>query len=152
MPYCCPVSWRSCSIGTIGLAPSQAPALQRWDSWWGRSWPGSFLSWLACQLSCIHGIGASSPALPWIVHPVLQPVRGRASFPTLMPSGLAYSHPHHQGQLYCAVQERCKAHSPNCWCRWAFHLSWLGGQFSCLHLSHIHATATTRQTSWGDVS
>lgn len=25
------------------------------------------------------------------------------------------SHPHHQGQIYCAAQARCRAHSPQCY-------------------------------------
>lgn len=42
------------------------------------------------KLSCIHTIGTSSPALFWLVHPMLQPERGSASSHTLMHSGLAH--------------------------------------------------------------
>lgn len=36
---CCPVSWRSCSFGSTGPAPSFAPAVNRW----GRCWSGWIL-------------------------------------------------------------------------------------------------------------
>ena len=45
---------------------------------------------------------------------VLQQVRDRVSSPALMPMGLDSPHPHHQSQLYCAAQARCRACSPEC--------------------------------------
>ena len=32
-----PVSWRSCSFGSVGMTPSHAPAVHRWSRCWGRT-------------------------------------------------------------------------------------------------------------------
>lgn len=50
-----------------------------------------------------------SPALHLLAYPVEQEARGRASSSVLAPSGLAHSHLHQQGQLFCITQARCKA-------------------------------------------
>ena len=81
-----PVSWRSCSFGSVGMTPSHAPAVHRWSRCWGRTTQiGLVGSWV--------GQPASSPApvslgpvllcCPGKVHgplsQVLQQVRGGAS-------------------------------------------------------------------------
>jgi hypothetical protein len=89
---CCPVSQRSCSFGSSGLASSQAPAAHQWSRCWDGSTqspgsgPGKYLNWSAHQLSC----RVNPPALLLLAHSVLQPARGRANFPALLPLGLAH--------------------------------------------------------------
>jgi hypothetical protein len=68
------LSWRSCSFGAAGPAPSCAPAVHQW----GRRWtgptqspgsePGWYLSRSACQLSLTHTTRVSSPLLPPLAH------------------------------------------------------------------------------------
>lgn len=48
---------------------------------------GLGLGWPAYQLSFILGPRASSPALPWLDHPVCPPARGVTSSPVLIPMG-----------------------------------------------------------------
>jgi hypothetical protein len=44
---CCPVSWRSCSLGSAILAPSCVPTVHRQSRYWGRltQSPGSGPGW-----------------------------------------------------------------------------------------------------------
>jgi hypothetical protein len=64
------VSWRPCNFGSAGLASSHAPAAHRWvDAGVGQlsaldlGLHGSWVSWSALQLSCIHATRASSSSL-----------------------------------------------------------------------------------------
>jgi hypothetical protein len=109
---CFLVSWRSCSFESAGLAPSWTPAVHQWGRCWDGqtqspgSGPGWYLIWSAHQLCCTHTTRASSPALPWLALPMLQPARSRVRYPALMLSGPAYLLPFQQAQLYCAAQVR----------------------------------------------
>lgn len=77
-------------------------------------------------LTCSHDSGASSPNCcrwRWArgkgriphTHATSQQTSGLASPLALSPSGLANPRPCHLGQLYCAVQEKCRANSPKLW-------------------------------------
>lgn len=85
---CCPVSWRSCSFGTVGPASSFTPAIHRWGKilGWTIQSPGSgpkrYLSWSACLFSA------------------------------LMPSGLAHQQPPQSGLALPCCSGKCRAHSP----------------------------------------
>lgn len=65
-----PVSWRSCSFGSAGAAPSCAPADHRWGGCWGwpthhpRLWARVVADWSVHQLSLTLTTQASSPSLP----------------------------------------------------------------------------------------
>lgn len=48
-------------------------------------------------------------------HATSPPTSGLVSPLALSPSGLANLRPCHLGQLCCAVQEKCRAHSPKLW-------------------------------------
>lgn len=88
---CCPVSCRHLSFGSVELAPSCLPATHQLGRCWGgtiqSSGPGpdGYLIWSAHQLFHIHTTMVSSPALPWLTHPMLLPAPGRPSSPALMP-------------------------------------------------------------------
>ena len=93
----CPVSWRSHSFESEGLAPSWTPAVYRWGRYWGAptqspgSVPEKDLSCSARQPSCSHALRAGSPVTPSTqVRSTLlrQPVRDMASSPikTLEPA------------------------------------------------------------------
>ena len=89
----------------------------------------------------------SSPAMPQLVHPVLQLARGRVSSPTLMPSVLmTHLHPCHKSQLDCAPQLRCGAHSPQ-YCSW-----WGQDQISCSHDPRASSTHCCRWWGWGGIT
>lgn len=69
--------------------------------------------------------------------------------------GQTHLHPHHQGQLYCAVQVRSRACFPKC-CSWkgvrpALSLSWLvASSFNCLRWCRVGVgvnTSVARQNS-----
>lgn len=66
--HLCLVSWRSCSCGSSGSAPSHSPALHRWGECWGE---------------LTHRPG-SQPGWCWVDRP--------ASFPSLTPTGRALQH------------------------------------------------------------
>lgn len=91
----CPVSGRSCSFGSAGLAPSLTPAvtdgvgvgvgwLKALDLGLGSSWAGQPTSSVPTPPGWV-----SSPACPQLVHPMLQMARGRDSTSTLLTSGPA---------------------------------------------------------------
>jgi hypothetical protein len=110
--FCCPVSWRSFSFRSVGLAPTHVPAGHQWGRCWvgptecPGSGPGRYMSWSASELSCTHTTRMSSLASPWLDHSMSQPSGVRTSSSTLMYSGLAYQCLYHQGQLYCVTQLR----------------------------------------------
>jgi hypothetical protein len=52
----------------------------------------------------------SSPALPQLVQPMLQPARSRANPPALLPFGLIHLYPYQKGQF----QTRCRVCSTEC--------------------------------------
>ena len=54
-----------------------------------------------------HTIIANSPALP-----LPQPEWSKGSSPAFMPYVLAHSYAHHQDQIYCAAQVRCRTCPP----------------------------------------
>jgi hypothetical protein len=113
-----PVLWGSCSFGSVGRAPSFTPAVHQYGLCWGGpiqspgSGAGRYLE-LISPLALLHPHHqGSSPAVPWLAHPMLQSARSRDSSPALMTSGPVHLCPHHQGQLYSAAQARCRVQSP----------------------------------------
>lgn len=82
-----------CSCRSVGPAPSYIQQFTDEVDVGVRS----ILSWSAHQLSSTHTTRASSSALPWLVHPTLQPASGRASSTILMPSGPAHQCTWRQG-------------------------------------------------------
>ena len=116
--------WRSCSFESVGTAPSCAPAVHQC----GRCWGGPI------QRSGSGPERYVNWSVCWLSGSLT----------------LACLHPCHQGQLYCAAQERYRDYSIK-YCSWlgegsAFLLSCLQGQFSrnaqvrgggqvCLHSS-----------------
>ena len=66
---------------------------------------------------CTHSSRAAPPSYPFKVQgalsQVLQPVRGWAISHTLIPSGLTHPYFHHQGQLHCIAQVRCRPTHPS---------------------------------------
>lgn len=138
---CCPLLWRSCSIGPARAASSHAPAdHRRVDIEVGQ------------HITVVMGLGsfrfdqsAHSPLSRWVLNhqgvlssiaparPPRSVMSKGASFP---PSGLGLPHLHHKGQLYCAAQTRYRGQSPKC-CSWwgagrALPLLWTLGQLSLL--------------------
>jgi hypothetical protein len=93
--YECPMSWRSCNFGSVGWALLCTSAVNRWGRCWseeGASNPwiwawALYPSWSVRQLSCTCTTRASSPALPQLAHPMLQPARGRAALLLSCPQG-----------------------------------------------------------------
>lgn len=94
---CCPMSWRFCRFGSVGLAPH---ALQQFINWIQLEVGqlkvldlGPRVIWSTHLLSCSHTLGASSPATTYNrgqlyllptqgvgpCSPVLQQARGRDS-------------------------------------------------------------------------
>lgn len=71
-----PISWRSCSFGSLGPAPSPAPAVHKWDRCWDgpTQSPGSEpelnLSWSGGQLFCTLTTSVRSSASPQPAHPI----------------------------------------------------------------------------------
>ena len=63
----CPVSWRPCSFGSVGLTPSYTAAVRRWDRCWGgptqSPGPERYLSWWA-HWQHIPNTPLTWPALP----------------------------------------------------------------------------------------
>ena len=115
-----PISWRSCSFGSLGPAPSPAPAVHKWDRCWDgpTQSPGSEpelnLSWSGGQLFCTLTTSVRSSASPQPAHPIWKPARSQGQ---LFSSHALGQHPaSQQGQLYYLSQERCRNHSPN-YCR-----------------------------------
>ena len=69
------MSWRSCSFGFSGPAPSHTPTDHRWDRcWWTNSeawvWAWVVGSGSACQLSPVLTTMVNSLELPQSIHPV----------------------------------------------------------------------------------
>ena len=109
------MSWKSCSFGSVGPAPSYTTAVHRRCRYWGdliqnpSSGTERYLSLRYHQLSCSHTTRMSSLAPPRLAHLRLQAARGRASSPTHMSLELTHPHLHHEGQLYSAIHGRYRA-------------------------------------------
>ena len=87
----CSINYKNCLVCSIHL-------------------PGIF------QAKMTNSMYAYTPCVTWI-HPSFIKIMP-CHIPTLMPFGSAHTHLFHQGQLYCAVQVRCRAHSPECCSLW----------------------------------
>lgn len=106
---CCPASsWRPCSFGSAGRAPSQALADHRRGGCWGGPAPSPGLSLGSCWV----GQPASSPcprhqgepsSIALASLPLAAMSKGGAGSPSFTPSSLALSHLDHQRHRYCAV-------------------------------------------------
>jgi hypothetical protein len=101
---CCPVSCRSCSLGSVRLALWRIPTIAE-DLLWGGplqspgSGPGWQLSWWASWLSLICTTREHSRSAPAKL-PSATIGRKQGQLRALMPSGLARPHPYHQSQLH----------------------------------------------------
>ena len=95
---CWPVSWRSCSFGSVGLAPSHAPTVHRWGGSWGGQLKALDLglggSWVVQPDSSpvLTPAGTTLPncpgwgmGIPLLAHVPAQLMRGRASSPIEKP-------------------------------------------------------------------
>ena len=115
IPSCCPVWWRSSSFGYAELALHVFQQIRG-----GVDVGVGQLITLVLGLGCcrvglpyLH-LQVSSPALPWLVHPLQWWTRVGASSPDFLSSVLALPH---LCQLYCTSFTRFRGHSPEC-CRW----------------------------------
>lgn len=85
--YCCLVSWRSCSFGSVGLSSSHAPAVDRY------SW-----SWGELILSLGLGLGGS-----WVPHPLSS---GNLSS-TVSANSFSAAYRKELGQFSCSLVPGC---------------------------------------------
>jgi hypothetical protein len=106
---CFTVPWRSCSFGSVVLAPSWALALQRWVN--ARVRPTEVLN--------LDLVGGTMPALLLCssegqgqLSCLWQLARGKIGSPVLMASRSDFPHSHHQGQLSSSIPARGQASSP----------------------------------------
>jgi hypothetical protein len=119
LPCCCPVSWRCCNFGTVGLALSVVSMTQvilnlEWINSGVLNWAWVVAELVSIWLSLLYTTRASFPALLWLGNRKLTSAGDRVSSPALMPLGLAHSHLCFQSQLHCVAQAKCGTHPPKC--------------------------------------
>jgi hypothetical protein len=150
---CCPVSWRSCSFGSVGPVPSPTPEVHRWGGCWDEpsQSPGSGRGWklgLSFHLfPHAHTTSPSSPALPRQgAGPALLLLHPQANTMPCPQISTA------RGQFYCAAKQGAGSILPLV--SITFQLGWEFMTTSTLHagISHdltwapagiIHAVTTS---------
>jgi hypothetical protein len=107
---CCPVSWRSCSFGSIGLASSCIPAAHQWGRCSGDptqspgTGPERYLSCSVHQLSFTHNQQGMLSSLATANSCNTSTSKGQSQIFCSYALGASSYTPSHQGQLYCASQ------------------------------------------------
>jgi hypothetical protein len=160
LPYWCPVSWRSCSFGSVGSAPScKQQFINGVEVWVGQFKafyliePEKYLSWSACGFYCFHILWSGSLAtlattilccpdeVQGHLSQVLQQMRGRDSSPDLMIS--------EQGNT---VKKESMGHLELCWAHVAGLEGWFYLRFRMLAwpLTGVESSTLRCGSGYGD--